>query len=78
MTVPGVNLTTVAEPLATLSYKESADPVEVPPTDYQIRVTSTGALTPVFDSGTVTLAEGEDLFIGSLDNTNFGDSPSAC
>lgn len=75
VTAPGVDLTTVAEPLATLSYKESAGPVEVPPGDYQIRVTATGDLTPVFDSGPVTLTEGKDLFVGAVDNTNFGDSP---
>lgn len=47
--------------------------------DYRIRVTAEGdASTVVFDSGTLTLAAGADLFIGAIPNVSgVGESPIA-
>jgi hypothetical protein len=49
--------------------------IEVPASDYQIRVTLPGSTTPVFDSGTVSLTDGADLLIAAMDNTGPGAAP---
>lgn len=49
--------------------------IEVPADDYQVRVTAPGDLTPVFDSGTITLEDGADLMVVAMDNTGPGDAP---
>ncbi|WP_111497889.1 DUF4397 domain-containing protein [Marinobacter bohaiensis] len=74
VTAPGDDLGS-ASPIATLTFQDVTDPVEVPAGDYRIRVTPQGSATVVFDSGTVALADDQELFIGAVDNTNFGDSP---
>lgn len=63
-------------PLATLSFGDSTDQIEVPGGDYQIRLTAPGEPdTVAFDSGEVTLDAGADLVIAAVDNTAAGDSP---
>lgn len=74
VTAPGADLSS-ASPIGSFSFRETLDAVDVPAGDYQIRVTAQGGSTPVFDSGTVTLAADKELFVGAVDNTNFGDSP---
>lgn len=74
VTAPGDPLSG-ATPLGSFSFKDTLGPVEVPAGDYRVRVTAQGGSSPVFDSGTVSLAGGEAYFVGAVDNTNFGDSP---
>jgi len=76
VTAPGAALTG-ATPIAggSTPFGASSGPLEVPAGDYQIRVTLPGSTTPVFDSGTVTLAERADLLVMAIDNTGPGDSP---
>lgn len=76
VTVPGAALAGEA-PVAGggTPFGANSGPLEVPAGDYQIRVTLPGSTTPVFDSGTVTLAERADLLITAIDNTGPGDSP---
>lgn len=75
VTTPGADLTGTA-PLGTFSYKESLGPVEVAAGDYQIRVTPEGdAATVVYDSGALTLNDGDDLLLAAVNNTSTGTAP---
>jgi hypothetical protein len=65
------------QPLATLSFKDFTGSVEVPGADYQIRIAAAGTTNVVFDSGTLALAAGADLFITATQNVATGDSPVA-
>ena len=74
-TTPGADLA-ASSPLGSFSFGEDLGPLEVPPGDYQVRVTlpdQPGVV--VFDSGTVTLDGGLDLTITAVENTTTGDSP---
>lgn len=69
VTTPGADLTGTA-PLGSFSYKESLGPVEVAAGDYQIRVTLAGdPAAVVYDTGTVTLNDGDDLLLSAVNNT---------
>ncbi|TAA46837.1 DUF4397 domain-containing protein [Corallincola spongiicola] len=60
--------------LTTLAFAEyTMSPVTVPTGDYQIRITPADDLTVVYDSGTLALAGGSDLFITAIQNTDAGD-----
>jgi len=68
VTAPGADLTASA-PVGSFSFRETIGPAEVVAGDYQIRVTLAGdATTVVFDSGTLTLNDGDDLTITALPN----------
>jgi len=72
VTVPGADLTASA-PVGTFSFKETIGPAEVAAGDYQVRVTAAGdPAAVVFDSGTVTLNDGDDLTVTALPNTSGG------
>lgn len=72
VTTPGADLAASA-PVGTFSFKETIGPAEVAAGDYQIRVTAAGdASAVVFDSGTVTLADGDDLTVAAVPNTSGG------
>ena len=74
-TTPGADLTATA-PVGTFEFRGDLGPVEVTAGDYQIRVTVAGDPTAVvFDSGTVPLADGDDLLIAAVENTTTGASP---
>ena len=57
-----------------LSFEEYTGRLEVLAGDYQIRITLEGdaTLTPVFDSGEISLAAGADLMIVAIENTGPG------
>ena len=75
VTTPGADLAATA-PVGTFSFKETIGPAEVAAGDYQIRVTAAGdSSAVVFDSGTVTLADGDDLTIAAVPNTSGGGAP---
>lgn len=75
VTTPGADLAASA-PVGTFAFKGTIGPAEVAAGDYQIRVTPAGdAGTVVYDSGTVSLADGSDLTIAALPNTNGGPAP---
>jgi len=75
LTAPGVDLSTVT-PVGSFAFGEDLGPVEVPATDYQARVTAAGDATAVvFDSGTITLADGANLLLTAVENTATGASP---
>jgi hypothetical protein len=74
VTAPDADIQT-AQPLATASFKDSTDQVEVTGGDYQIRITAAGTKTVVFDSGTVTLPADADLLVAATQNTGTGPSP---
>jgi len=72
VTAPGADLTASA-PVGTFSFKETIGPAEVAAGDYQVRVTAAGnAAAVVFDSGTITLNDGDDLTVTALPNTSGG------
>jgi hypothetical protein len=74
VTAPNTLLST-EQPLATLVYKQFTGQVEVPAGDYQIRITPAGSTTVVFDSGSLSLADGSDLLISATQNVVTGGSP---
>jgi hypothetical protein len=47
-------------------------PIELAAGDYQIRVTLQGDLNPIYDSGRVTLADGNDLVLAAVPNVSGG------
>jgi hypothetical protein len=75
VTTPGADLSATA-PLGTFEYKETLGPAEVAAGDYQIQVTPAGdAATVIYDSGTVTLNDGDDLLLAAVPNTATGSAP---
>ena len=64
-----------ASPLGSFGYKSNLGPVEVPASDYQIRVTPKDTKDVLFDSGSVPLAGGSDLVIAAIANTKSGGAP---
>lgn len=75
VTAPGADLGASA-PVGTFSFKETIGPAEVPAGDYQIRVTASGNPDAVvFDSGTVTLANLDDIVLAAVPNTSGGEAP---
>lgn len=75
VTTPGANLAATA-PVGSFAFKGVLGPVTVNAGDYQIRVTPSGATSPVlYDSGTVTLAGGSDLLVAALESTGPATSP---
>jgi hypothetical protein len=62
--------------LARLAFGEQSGQATVPAGDYRIRVTAANNPNAVvFDSGTVALATGSDLFIVAVENTGPGTAP---
>jgi hypothetical protein len=81
VTAPGATLSTTTA-LGSVSFTSGSDllgPTEIAAGDYQIRISTDAAgSTVAYDSGTVSLAAGSDLFIGAIPNTSgIGDSPVA-
>lgn len=75
VTAPGADLTASA-PVGSFAFKESIGPAEVAAGDYQIRVTAAGdPAAVVFDSGTVTLNDGDDLVLAAVPTTDGGAAP---
>jgi hypothetical protein len=75
VTAPGAALSS-STPLGTFSFQGSLPPATVAAGQYEIRVTPSGATTPVlFDSGTITLTGGADLLVAALQNTGPGTAP---
>jgi hypothetical protein len=75
VTTPGADLAASA-PVGTFSFKETIGPAEVAAGDYQIRVTAAGdSSAVVFDSGTITLNDADDLTIAAVPNTGGGPAP---
>lgn len=72
VTTPGADLTASA-PVGTFSFKETIGPAEVAAGDYQVRVTAAGdPAAVVYDSGTLTLNDGDDLTLAAVPNTSGG------
>lgn len=75
VTTPGADLTATA-PVGTFEFKGTIGPAEVAAGDYQVRVAVAGdPETVVFDSGTLTLNDGDDLTIAAVPNTAGGPAP---
>lgn len=75
VTTPGADLSATA-PTGTFSFRETIGPAEVAAGDYQVRVTVSGdPAAVVYDSGTVALADGDDLTLAALPTTGAGAAP---
>jgi hypothetical protein len=74
VTAPGTGVAS-ATPLGTFSFQGTLGPVSVPAGSYEIYVTPAGSKTVVFDSGSVSLAAGDDLLLSAEQNTGPGNSP---
>lgn len=74
-TAPGADLAASA-PLGSFSFSEDLGPLDVPAGDYQVRVTLAGDPgTVVYDSGTLTLFDRDDLLLSAVENTATGTAP---
>lgn len=72
VTAPGADLNASA-PLDTFDFKETIGPAEVAAGDYQVRVTLAGDPDALaYDSGTITLNDGDDLVLTAVPNTSGG------
>ncbi|MCG9720132.1 DUF4397 domain-containing protein [Shewanella sp. Isolate7] len=76
VTAPGADISNTA-PTLSANYLDASTQLEVPASDYQIRITASGQKTPVFDSGTVPLMADTDYFITAIANAWSGDAPVA-
>jgi hypothetical protein len=65
----GDDLSAIDPLLSTVAFRDVADAVDVPAGDYRIQITAAGGDTAVFDSGSVPLPAGADLFVGAVGNT---------
>jgi Domain of unknown function (DUF4397) len=75
LTVPDADLA-ASTPVGTLSFKQNLGPTEVNAGNYRVRITPAGTRTAVvFDSGTLTLASGDNLLLAAIENTDTGISP---
>ncbi|MEM7430744.1 MAG: DUF4397 domain-containing protein [Pseudomonadota bacterium] len=75
VTAPGADLTASA-PVGTFSFGETIGPAEVAAGDYQVRVTAAGdPAAVVFDTGTITLNDQDDLALTAVANTAGGAAP---
>jgi len=74
LTAPDEELAS-ASPAVTLEYADDSGQVEVPAGDYRVRLTPAGETTVVYDSGSVSLADGGDYIIAATNNVSTGNSP---
>jgi hypothetical protein len=76
LTAPDTELS-AASPALTLAYGEDSGQVDVETGDYRIRLTGAGDDVVVYDSGTVSLADGGDYIIAATNNVaaNSANSP---
>jgi hypothetical protein len=75
VTAPDADLTASA-PIASIAFQEASDALDMPPGDYQLRVTPTGdPATVVFDAGTTTLVGGSDVLAVAINNTTASTQP---
>lgn len=78
VTDPVTDLVEGIAPVGTFSYTQTIGPAEVAAGDYRIRVTAAGnQAAVVFDSGTVTFNDGDDLTVTAVTNTAGGADPDA-
>lgn len=63
------------DPTDTFDLNGTIGPVELPAGDYRIRVTAPGGDVPLYDSGTLPLADGDDLFLSAVKHVGPGESP---
>jgi hypothetical protein len=74
-TIPGGDLTPEAL-VGTFSFKGDLGPIEVPAGDYQVRVTlEMDPTSVVYDSGTISLNDGDNFLVSAVENTATGESP---
>jgi len=74
VTAPSTNLEGTAPTLSAVSFLGFSSALEVPANIYRIRITGAGTKTPVYDSGSVTLAEGSNLVLTAVEDS-LGASP---
>ncbi len=56
--------------LSDISFKAVSDELEVPAGDYRVRITPAGSTTVVYDSGTLSLADGVEYIAIAADDIN--------
>jgi hypothetical protein len=67
VTAPGTAIASATPTLTNVAFKAYSSALPVPAGDYRIRVTATGSRTPVYDSGKIALAAGQDLLAVAVD-----------
>ncbi|GIU28307.1 DUF4397 domain-containing protein [Shewanella sp. MBTL60-007] len=65
------------QPTLSANYMDVSPQLELPVSDYQIRITASGLKDAVYDSGAITLDAQGDYFISAIPNTWTGMSPVA-
>ncbi len=69
VTAPGADLSTASPTLAKVPFKAVSGVLQIPASDYQIRVTPTGTKDPAYDSGSVPVAAGQDLVFVAVEQS---------
>ena len=74
-TAPGADLA-ASPPIGSFPFGEGPGPIEAPADDCRVHVTlPDNPDAVVFNSGTVTLADGSELLVAAVENTTTGHSP---
>lgn len=74
VTAPNTDIETEQASL-TASFTDASGLLELPAGDYQIRITPTGTKDVVFDSGMLSLSQGEEYLVAATNNVGTGASP---
>lgn len=74
VTSPNADLSTTAPTLDDVPFKTASGQLSIAAGDHRIRITASTGGTPVYDSGTITIAGGSDLCLAALE-TSQGASP---
>jgi len=74
VTAPGANLNAATPVVANAAFKAFSPALMVPAATYEIRITTAGSKTPVYDSGPVPLTAGADLLLAAVQQ-DLGASP---
>lgn len=74
VTAPSATLEGSNPTLSAVPFQGYSDALEVPASTYRIRITAAGAKTPVYDSGSVSLAQGSNLVLAAVEDA-MGASP---
>ena len=75
VSAPGDDFAGLTPTLPNVPFKAVSDELELPAGDYRVRVTATGNNDIVYDSGTITLADGVEYIAIAADNIGAGVAP---
>ena len=75
VSAPGDDFAGLTPTLANVPFQVVSDELEVPAGDYRVRITATGSTDIIYDSGTISLADGVEYIAIAADNIGGGVAP---